>query len=75
VEHAEDMPVVPEPESLRSEAELRAEYADKVPERLRQQMLTPRPIELRPVESRHWMAAPARATLAHVDARGGSAAR
>ena len=65
VEHAEAMPAVPEPESLRSEAELRAEYADKVPERLRQQMLTPRPIELRPVESRHWMGGPPREPLSH----------
>ena len=65
VEHAEAMPQVPAPESLRSEAELRAEYADKVPERLRNQMLTPRPIELRPVESRHWMGGPPREPLSH----------
>jgi len=57
VEHGEAMPDVPPPEDLRSEAELRAQFADKVPEAMRQMMLRPRPIELRPVEPRHWMGA------------------
>lgn len=65
VEHAEAMPEVPEPEALRTEADLRAEFAHKAPERLRKQMLTPRPIELRPVESRHWMGGPPREPLSH----------
>jgi acyl-CoA thioesterase-2 len=54
-EHAEAMPVVPAPEGLRSEADLRAEFAENLPEALRRAMLGPRPIELRPVEPRHWM--------------------
>ena len=65
VEHAEPMPHVPEPESLRSEQDLRAEYADKVPERMRRMMLEARPIELRPVETRHWMGAGPREPLSH----------
>jgi len=65
VEHAEAMPQVPGPEDLRSEQDLRAEYADKVPERMRRMMLEARPIELRPVETRHWMGAGPREPLSH----------
>lgn len=65
VEHAEPMPQVAPPEDLRSEQDLRAEYADKVPERMRRMMLEPRPIELRPVEPRHWMGAGPREPLSH----------
>jgi acyl-CoA thioesterase II len=55
VQHQDPMPDVPRPEDLPSEAELRAEFARFVPEDRRAQMLAPRPIELRPAESRHWM--------------------
>jgi acyl-CoA thioesterase-2 len=65
VEHAEPMTQVAPPEDLRSEQDLRAEYADKVPERMRRMMLEPRPIELRPVETRHWMGAGPREPLSH----------
>jgi len=65
VEHAEAMPQVPGPEDLRSEQDLRAEHADKVPERMRRMMLEARPIELRPVETRHWMGAGPREPLSH----------
>ena len=65
VEHAEPMPDVPAPEGLRSEADLRAEFADKVPEAMRRMMLMPRPIELRPVEPRHWMGGQPREPLSH----------
>lgn len=65
VEHAEAMPEVPPPESLRSEADLRAEYVDRVPEAMKRMMLMPRPIELRPVEARHWMGAQPREPLSH----------
>jgi acyl-CoA thioesterase-2 len=56
VSHQDPMPDVPPPEALPSEQELRAQYAPQVTDPVRrQQMLTPRPIELRPVEKRHWM--------------------
>ena len=53
--HADAMPVVPAPEDLPSEAELRAKVADSLPADKRAFMLRPRPIELRPAEERHWM--------------------
>lgn len=53
--HAEPMPQVVGPDDLASESELRLRYAAKMPEKQRQQMLQPRPIELRPIEARHWM--------------------
>ena len=65
VEHAEAMPEVPPPEGLRSEQDLRAEFADRVPEKMRRFMLATRPIELRPVEARHWMGAEPREPLSH----------
>lgn len=49
-EHEAPMPDAPPPESLRSEAELAALIADRIPERLRAQALAERPIEVRPVE-------------------------
>lgn len=55
VEHADPMPEVPPPEDLTSEAELRARFVDHVPPARREFMLRARPIELRPVEARHWM--------------------
>jgi acyl-CoA thioesterase-2 len=56
VSHQDPMPDLPPPEALPSEQELRAKYAPQVTDPVRrQQMLTPRPIELRPVEKRHWM--------------------
>lgn len=57
VHHSDAMPDVPSPDSVPSEAELRERYADQVPERVRRQMLVPRPIELRHLEPRHWMGA------------------
>ncbi|WP_226017120.1 acyl-CoA thioesterase II [Novosphingobium sp. FKTRR1] len=65
VHHADPMPQVPAPEDLRSEAELVAEYADRMAEGARANMLRPRPIELRPVEPRHWMSAEPREARAH----------
>ncbi|HQS97991.1 MAG: acyl-CoA thioesterase II [Novosphingobium sp. 17-62-19] len=52
--HADPMPEVPGPEGLQSESELRKIFAAKLPEKQRAQFLQPRPIELRPVEQRHW---------------------
>jgi acyl-CoA thioesterase-2 len=63
--HADPMPMVPAPEDLRDEADLRAEYADHLPMEKREFMLRPRPIELRPVEPRHWMKPEPRAAKSH----------
>ncbi|MCA9517713.1 MAG: thioesterase family protein, partial [Myxococcales bacterium] len=49
-EHEAAMPDAPPPESLKSEAELAALVADRIPERMRAQALAERPIEVRPVE-------------------------
>ncbi len=53
LEHQAPMPEVPPPESLRSTAELReqwlAEAGDSVPERVREALLRPSPIDFRPV--------------------------
>ncbi len=53
-DHAFEMPQVPDPESLPSDAELRARQADRLPEELRAWALRPRPIETRPVEPRDY---------------------
>lgn len=53
--HAEPMPTVRPPEELESETALRFRFADRMTEQQRKFMLQPRPIELRPLEPRHWM--------------------
>src|SRR5690242_11543557 len=53
--HQDAMPDVPAPDTLRSEAELRREMADDIPEKFRRFMLRARPIEIRPVHPRVWM--------------------
>jgi acyl-CoA thioesterase-2 len=55
VRHQDAMPDVPLPDDLPSETELRRQYLHLVPENRRAMMVAPRPIELRPAESRHWM--------------------
>lgn len=52
--HQDPMPDVPQPETLRSERDLRAEMEEQVPEKLRRLFLRARPIELRPVNPRNW---------------------
>ena len=52
--HQAAMPDVPPPESLRPESELRAEIADRLPERGKLFFLRPRPIEIRPTKPRNW---------------------
>ena len=47
LEHQFDMPAVPPPEELPSEAEERLKVADQVPERLREFFVRPRPFEIR----------------------------
>lgn len=52
--HQDAMPDVPPPEALRSEAELRDEIRDRIPEKLKRFFLRGRPIEIRPVHPRNW---------------------
>jgi acyl-CoA thioesterase-2 len=54
--HQEPMPDVPDPDELRSEAELREEMRDQVPEKFRRFFLRARPVEIRPVNPRNWFA-------------------
>jgi acyl-CoA thioesterase-2 len=53
--HQDTMPDVPGPETLKSDAELRHEMADEIPEKWRRHMLRARPIEIRPVHPRSWL--------------------
>ena len=53
--HQDAMPDVPGPDELRSEAELRLEAIDEVPEKWRRHLLRARPIEIRPVHPRSWI--------------------
>ncbi len=53
--HQDPMPVVPQPEDLKKESELRALYADQIPENFRANFLRERPIEYRPVDPRDWL--------------------
>jgi acyl-CoA thioesterase-2 len=50
LEHQSSMPDVPDPDSLKSEPEWRAEILNHVPEHVRPWFLRPRPIEFRPVD-------------------------
>jgi len=52
--HQDAMPDVPDPDTLRSERDLRQEIEDQVPEKLRRFFLRARPIEIRPVSPRSW---------------------
>ena len=53
--HQLPMPEVPPPEKLPSEAELQAAYIDHAPEAVRRYWERPRPIEIRPVDLRHFL--------------------
>jgi acyl-CoA thioesterase-2 len=55
--HSDTMPDVPLPEALVPESQLRHQYAEGLPGEARRLLLQPRPIELRPIEPRHWMRA------------------
>ena len=52
--HQDTMPNVPAPETLPTEAELRARDAVNLPEKQRLAVTRPRPIEIRPVFPRKW---------------------
>ncbi|WP_296681244.1 acyl-CoA thioesterase II [Novosphingobium sp.] len=49
------MPDVPPPEELEPEAAVRLRFADQARPEARHHFLSPRPVELRGVENRHWM--------------------
>ena len=53
-DHAFEMPAAPDPETLESDAALRAKVADRLPQELRDWALRPRPIETRPVDPRSY---------------------
>ncbi len=63
LEHQDVMPDVPPPEGLKSDADLRIEYAENVPEHFKKNFLRPQVIDFRPLSPRHWTSdapAPAR---------------
>jgi acyl-CoA thioesterase II len=53
--HQAVMPDVPMPEALKTDAQIRAELRDQIPERFRKMFMRPRPFESRPVETRNWV--------------------
>jgi acyl-CoA thioesterase-2 len=55
LDHQIPMPDAPPPESLPSEADLQAAYMHAAPEGVRRYWERPRPIELRPVDLRHFL--------------------
>jgi len=65
-EHQIDMPKVPQPEDLPTEAERRLALADKVPEPMRHWFSRERPIELRPVDQRDILNPTPREPVQHV---------
>lgn len=56
LEHQFDMPDVPEPEALPSEADVRAQFGHLMPPAVRSYFERPRPIELRPVDLSRYLA-------------------
>ncbi len=55
LEHQDDMPVVPPPETLKSDDELRLDYVNELPEAMRERFLRPSFVDFRPLHPRHWM--------------------
>ncbi|WP_137388626.1 acyl-CoA thioesterase II [Rhodoligotrophos defluvii] len=55
LEHQVPMPNVPAPEDLPSEADMLKEYRHQIPDNMRQYFERERPIELRPVDFRHYL--------------------
>jgi acyl-CoA thioesterase II len=53
--HQDPMPDVPPPEELKDEAELRAMFADQIPEKFRANFVRERAFESRPVNARDWL--------------------
>jgi acyl-CoA thioesterase II len=52
--HQDVMPDVPPPEGLKSDAELRRDYVDSVPEAFRERFVRPQVVDFRPLSPRHW---------------------
>ncbi len=50
--HQDDMPDVPDPETLRNEQQLAADFTGELPENFRKWISIPRPMEMRPVTPR-----------------------
>lgn len=50
-----EMPDVPAPEELESETSMRRRFAETARPEARHHFLSERPVEMRPVEGRHWM--------------------
>lgn len=70
LEHVDaPMPDVADPDELRPDMELRREiaeeWADRLSEQQRSQMLRPRPIEMRTIDRLHWMSREPREPRAH----------
>jgi len=59
------MPDVPSPEELKSDQQLRREFAEFAPEAYRETLLRPWPIDIRQVEPRDWLDPKKREPLAH----------
>jgi acyl-CoA thioesterase-2 len=55
LDHQTAMPHVPPPEELPSEAQLKEVYLENAPEPVRRYWARPRPLELRPVDLRHYV--------------------
>jgi acyl-CoA thioesterase II len=53
--HHDPMPDVPMPEDLQDEAQLRAMFADQIPEKFRANFVRERAFESRPVNARDWL--------------------
>lgn len=66
VDHQSKMPDVPAPEGLKTEAELRTEIIDKVPDRLKTWFSRERPIEIRPIDPFDVMNPPVRGAIKNV---------
>ena len=71
--HQDAMPDVPDPDSLKSERELRLENLERVPEKMRPFFLRPRPVEIRPVGPMRWVAPSPTEPVQHSWFRVGSA--
>jgi acyl-CoA thioesterase-2 len=65
-DHQAEMPAVPGPEKLPSDADLRQQIAARLPENMRSYLLRERPIEMRPVEFERYVERKARPARQHV---------
>jgi acyl-CoA thioesterase-2 len=55
VEHQDTMPDVPTPDQLAPEADFRKAFTDKLPPKMREMAMRPRPIDMRPVDPQDFM--------------------